>query len=194
VSRPSFQLLEGLTCRSFGRRAGFVVQVEVGLRVRALVICLRQGQAAEILGKYRRPVRIRRASDAERAQPQPCRLCDACPAGQRQLLGPGDHIRTGKQRRCTDRRCRLSGHPGAARSRPHPGGGPVEHHWPSWIDRFESEQVRQALYTAEATAIGDGRNGEVRSSDGVIDEQIALTLRAVGGLRLPGRFSFRSRP
>lgn len=27
-------------CRSFGRRAGFVVQVEVGLRVRALVICL----------------------------------------------------------------------------------------------------------------------------------------------------------
>jgi organic hydroperoxide reductase OsmC/OhrA len=52
----------------------------------------------------------------------------------------------------------------------------------------------QALYTAEATAIGDGRNGEVRSSDGVIDEQIALTLRAVGGLRLPGRFSCRNRP
>ena len=38
------------------------MQVEVGLRVRALVICLLQGQAAEILGKYRRPVRIRRAA------------------------------------------------------------------------------------------------------------------------------------
>ena len=28
----------------------------------------------------------------------------------------------------------------------------------------------QVLYTAEAIAVGDGRNGEVRSSDGVIDE------------------------
>ncbi len=30
------------------------------------------------------------------------------------------------------------------------------------------------LYTAEATAIGDGRNGEVHSSDGVIDEKLAV--------------------
>ena len=31
----------------------------------------------------------------------------------------------------------------------------------------------EALYTAEATAYGEGRNGEVRSSDGVIDEVLA---------------------
>jgi Ohr subfamily peroxiredoxin len=30
------------------------------------------------------------------------------------------------------------------------------------------------LYTAEATAIGDGRNGEVHSSDGVIDEKLTV--------------------
>lgn len=36
------------------------------------------------------------------------------------------------------------------------------------------------LYTAEATALGDGRNGEVHSSDGVIDEQLA-TPKEMGG-------------
>jgi lipoyl-dependent peroxiredoxin len=36
------------------------------------------------------------------------------------------------------------------------------------------------LYTAEATAIGDGRNGEVHSSDGVIDEKLA-TPKEMGG-------------
>ncbi|HWC79710.1 MAG TPA: organic hydroperoxide resistance protein [Pseudonocardiaceae bacterium] len=30
------------------------------------------------------------------------------------------------------------------------------------------------LYTAEATAVGDGRNGEVHSSDGVLDEKLAI--------------------
>jgi lipoyl-dependent peroxiredoxin len=40
------------------------------------------------------------------------------------------------------------------------------------------------LYTAEATAIGDGRNGEVHSSDGVIDEKLATPteLGGPGGL------------
>jgi lipoyl-dependent peroxiredoxin len=38
----------------------------------------------------------------------------------------------------------------------------------------------QALYTAEATAIGEGRNGEVRSSDGVIDEQLSVP-KEMGG-------------
>lgn len=38
----------------------------------------------------------------------------------------------------------------------------------------------QVLYTAEAIAVGDGRNGEVRSSDGVIDEQLA-TPKELGG-------------
>ncbi|MFI9008896.1 organic hydroperoxide resistance protein [Actinosynnema sp. NPDC053489] len=38
----------------------------------------------------------------------------------------------------------------------------------------------QVLYTAEAIAIGDGRNGEVRSSDGVIDEQLS-TPKELGG-------------
>jgi lipoyl-dependent peroxiredoxin len=38
----------------------------------------------------------------------------------------------------------------------------------------------QALYTAEATAIGEGRNGEVRSSDGVIDEQLSIP-KEMGG-------------
>jgi Ohr subfamily peroxiredoxin len=37
-----------------------------------------------------------------------------------------------------------------------------------------------ALYTAEATAIGDGRNGEVHSSDGVIDEKLS-TPKELGG-------------
>ena len=37
-----------------------------------------------------------------------------------------------------------------------------------------------ALYTAEAIAIGEGRNGEVRSSDGVIDEVLA-TPKELGG-------------
>jgi Ohr subfamily peroxiredoxin len=36
------------------------------------------------------------------------------------------------------------------------------------------------LYTAEARAIGDGRNGEVHSSDGVIDEKLA-TPKEMGG-------------
>jgi lipoyl-dependent peroxiredoxin len=31
-----------------------------------------------------------------------------------------------------------------------------------------------ALYTAEATAIGEGRDGEVHSSDGVIDEKLSV--------------------
>ncbi|WP_367133407.1 organic hydroperoxide resistance protein [Saccharothrix sp. HUAS TT1] len=38
----------------------------------------------------------------------------------------------------------------------------------------------QVLYTAEAVAVGDGRNGEVRSSDGVLDEQLA-TPKELGG-------------
>jgi lipoyl-dependent peroxiredoxin len=38
----------------------------------------------------------------------------------------------------------------------------------------------QVLYTAEAIAVGDGRNGEVRSSDGVIDEQLAAP-KELGG-------------
>ncbi|MGM1062459.1 organic hydroperoxide resistance protein [Saccharothrix sp. Mg75] len=38
----------------------------------------------------------------------------------------------------------------------------------------------KVLYTAQATAVGDGRNGEVRSSDGVIDEQLA-TPTELGG-------------
>ncbi|HEX5120308.1 MAG TPA: organic hydroperoxide resistance protein [Pseudonocardiaceae bacterium] len=40
------------------------------------------------------------------------------------------------------------------------------------------------LYTAEATAIGDGRNGEVHSSDGVIDEKLVMPkeLGGAGGL------------
>ena len=32
----------------------------------------------------------------------------------------------------------------------------------------------KVVYTAEATAIGDGRNGEVHSSDGVIDEKLSI--------------------
>ena len=36
------------------------------------------------------------------------------------------------------------------------------------------------LYTAEATAIGAGRAGEVRSSDGVIDEQLTIP-KELGG-------------
>src|SRR6201992_2137818 len=36
------------------------------------------------------------------------------------------------------------------------------------------------LYTAHATAIGDGRNGEVHSSDGVIDEKLAIP-KEMGG-------------
>ena len=38
----------------------------------------------------------------------------------------------------------------------------------------------QVLYTAEAIAVGDGRNGEVRSTDGVIDEQLS-TPKELGG-------------
>ena len=37
-----------------------------------------------------------------------------------------------------------------------------------------------ALYTAEAIAIGEGRNGEVRSSDGVIDEVLSVP-KELGG-------------
>ncbi|ALG05765.1 organic hydroperoxide resistance protein [Kibdelosporangium phytohabitans] len=40
--------------------------------------------------------------------------------------------------------------------------------------------MAQALYTAEATSTGDGRNGEVVSSDGVIDEKLA-TPKEMGG-------------
>jgi osmotically inducible protein OsmC len=36
------------------------------------------------------------------------------------------------------------------------------------------------LYTAEATAIGDGRSGEVHSSDGVIDEKLSVP-KEMGG-------------
>jgi osmotically inducible protein OsmC len=38
----------------------------------------------------------------------------------------------------------------------------------------------QVLYTAEAVALGEGRNGEVRSSDGVIDEQLSVP-KEMGG-------------
>lgn len=38
----------------------------------------------------------------------------------------------------------------------------------------------EPLYTATAVATGDGRNGEVRSSDGVIDEKLA-TPKEMGG-------------
>lgn len=40
------------------------------------------------------------------------------------------------------------------------------------------------LYTAEATATGDGRNGEVHSSDGVLDEKLVMPkeLGGAGGL------------
>lgn len=37
-----------------------------------------------------------------------------------------------------------------------------------------------ALYTAEAVAFGDGRNGEIRSSDGVLDEVLAIP-KELGG-------------
>ncbi|RZS41325.1 Ohr subfamily peroxiredoxin [Herbihabitans rhizosphaerae] len=40
--------------------------------------------------------------------------------------------------------------------------------------------MSEPLYVAEATAIGDGRNGEVHSSDGVIDEKLAVP-EAMGG-------------
>ncbi|CAM4115568.1 organic hydroperoxide resistance protein [Kibdelosporangium persicum] len=40
--------------------------------------------------------------------------------------------------------------------------------------------MAEALYTAEATSKGDGRNGEVVSSDGVIDEKLA-TPKEMGG-------------
>lgn len=36
------------------------------------------------------------------------------------------------------------------------------------------------LYNAQATAVGSGRNGEVTSSDGVIDERLAIP-EAMGG-------------
>lgn len=42
----------------------------------------------------------------------------------------------------------------------------------------------EALYTAEATATGDGRNGEVHSSDGVVDETLSVpeSMGGAGGL------------
>jgi Ohr subfamily peroxiredoxin len=40
--------------------------------------------------------------------------------------------------------------------------------------------MAEAIYTAVATARGDGRNGEVTSSDGVIDESLAVPV-AMGG-------------
>jgi len=36
------------------------------------------------------------------------------------------------------------------------------------------------LYTAEAVALGEGRNGEIRSSDGVLDELVAIP-KEMGG-------------
>src|SRR5205823_7898179 len=42
------------------------------------------------------------------------------------------------------------------------------------------KSMGQAIYTAVATARGDGRNGEVTSSDGVIDEQLAVP-KEMGG-------------
>lgn len=40
--------------------------------------------------------------------------------------------------------------------------------------------MAEALYTAVATARGEGRNGEVTSSDGVIDESLAIP-KEMGG-------------
>jgi Ohr subfamily peroxiredoxin len=40
--------------------------------------------------------------------------------------------------------------------------------------------MAEALYTAVATARGDGRNGEVTSSDGVIDESLSVP-KEMGG-------------
>ncbi|MFD8499554.1 organic hydroperoxide resistance protein [Amycolatopsis sp. NPDC059657] len=40
--------------------------------------------------------------------------------------------------------------------------------------------MTQAIYTAVATATGEGRNGEVTSSDGVIDESLAIP-KEMGG-------------
>ncbi|MEC3975058.1 organic hydroperoxide resistance protein [Amycolatopsis sp. H20-H5] len=40
--------------------------------------------------------------------------------------------------------------------------------------------MADAIYTAVATARGDGRNGEVTSSDGVIDESLAIP-KEMGG-------------
>jgi osmotically inducible protein OsmC len=40
--------------------------------------------------------------------------------------------------------------------------------------------MAEAIYTAVATARGDGRNGEVTSSDGVIDESLAIP-KEMGG-------------
>jgi len=42
------------------------------------------------------------------------------------------------------------------------------------------KSMGQAIYTAVATARGDGRNGEVTSSDGVIDESLAIP-KEMGG-------------
>ncbi|WP_326550324.1 organic hydroperoxide resistance protein [Micromonospora sp. NBC_01813] len=45
----------------------------------------------------------------------------------------------------------------------------------------------QALYTAEALATGDGRNGHVRSSDGSLDQDVAMPkeLGGAGGATNP---------
>jgi Ohr subfamily peroxiredoxin len=51
------------------------------------------------------------------------------------------------------------------------------------VERAETEgrqSMGQAIYTAVATARGDGRNGEVTSSDGVIDESLAIP-KEMGG-------------
>jgi lipoyl-dependent peroxiredoxin len=45
---------------------------------------------------------------------------------------------------------------------------------------MRSAVVAQVLYTAEVVANGDGRNGEVVSSDGVIDEKLAIP-KEMGG-------------
>lgn len=45
--------------------------------------------------------------------------------------------------------------------------------------------MAEAIYTAKATSRGDGRNGEVTSSDGVIDESLAIPkeMGGPGGLK-----------
>jgi Ohr subfamily peroxiredoxin len=51
------------------------------------------------------------------------------------------------------------------------------------VERSEQKagmSMGQAIYTAVATARGDGRNGEVTSSDGVIDESLAIP-KEMGG-------------
>ena len=50
----------------------------------------------------------------------------------------------------------------------------------SVLEQKAGTSMGQAIYTAVATARGDGRNGEVTSSDGVIDESLAIP-KEMGG-------------